>query len=78
MNEQIKKLAEHAGLKIESWMTNPPKPFGIVGSVEDFEKFAELIVHDCVKIAELKEQGYNEYDSDVSVGWYIKEHFGIK
>jgi hypothetical protein len=43
-----------------------------------FEKFAELIVHDCVKIAELKEQGYNEYDSDVSVGWYIKEHFGIK
>ena len=48
MNEQIKQLAEQAGLKVESWMTNPPKPFQILGSTEQFEKFAELIVRDAV------------------------------
>jgi hypothetical protein len=44
MNERIKLLAEQAELKVESWMTNPPKPFQILGSTEQFEKFAELIV----------------------------------
>ena len=46
MNERIKKLAEQAGLKVESWTTNPPKPFQILGSTEQFEKFAELIVRE--------------------------------
>ena len=46
MNERIRELAEEAGLKVESWMTNPPKPFQILGSMEEFEKFAELIVQD--------------------------------
>jgi hypothetical protein len=44
MNERIFELAGEAGLKVESRMTNPPKPFQIVGSMEEFEKFAELIV----------------------------------
>ena len=34
MNERIQELAEQAGLKVESWMTNPPKPFQILGSTD--------------------------------------------
>ena len=57
MNERIKELAEQSGLKVESWMTNPPKPFQILGSTEDFEKFAELVVKDCMAMCEeLKEE----------------------
>lgn len=47
MNPRIKELAEQSGLKVESWMTNPPKPFQILGSTEQFDKFAELIVKEC-------------------------------
>ena len=60
MNERIKQLAEQAGLKVESWMTNPPKPFQILGSTEQFEKFAELIVKDCMTMCEeLKVEYFN-------------------
>jgi hypothetical protein len=72
MNERIKELARQAGLKIESFMTNPPKPFQILGSTEQFEDFAELIVRECANVA-LWEQGKG-YD----VGEIIKEHFGVK
>ena len=51
MNERIRELAEQAGLKVESWMTNPPKPFQILGSIEDFEKFAELIIKETLQVA---------------------------
>ena len=50
MNERIKELALQAGLKVESFMTNPPKPFQILGSTEDFEKFAELIVKETMQV----------------------------
>jgi hypothetical protein len=42
------------------------------------EKFAELIVKECARIGELKEQGYEDYDPNLSVGWYMKQHFGVK
>jgi|DEB19_MinimDraft_3_1074340.scaffolds.fasta_scaffold229740_2 hypothetical protein len=76
MNKRIEELLKQSdGLVINKMMTGRKQ---YVFLEDDFIKFTELIVHDCVKIAELKEQGYNEYESDVSVGWYIKEHFGIK
>ena len=75
MNERIKLLAEQAGLKVESWMTNPPKPFQILGSTEQFEKFAELIVRECAKTAE---QHIDERcNRDFGVGVRLKEHFGV-
>ena len=44
MNKRTLELTKQAGLKVESFMTNPPKPFQILGSTEQFEKFAELMV----------------------------------
>ena len=42
------------------------------------KKFAALIVEECAKIGELKEQGYTNFDRDVSVGWYMRNHFGLE
>ena len=73
MNEVIRKLTEQSGLKVESFMTNPPKPFQILGSTEQFEKFIELIVQECAQVA---------IDHDpfwgASVDQNIKQHFGVK
>ena len=69
MSERIKELAVEAGLKIESLMTNPPKPFQILGSTEQFEKFAESVVMECTKIL----ADNSEFRSCVIIG----KHFGV-
>jgi hypothetical protein len=87
MNQQYKELAKQAGLKVESWMTNPPKPFQILGSNEQFEKFVELIVGECTRIIanqawESRTAGANgdwtEYNALSRVAGQIKEHFGVE
>lgn len=47
-------------------------------SAEDAEKLAEAVVVECARIAELKEQGYSDFDPATSVGWYIRQYFGVK
>ena len=87
MNQQYKELAKQAGLKVESWMTNPPKPFQILGSTEQFEKFVELIVRECTRIIanqawESRTAGANgdwtEYNALSRVAGQIREHFGVE
>jgi hypothetical protein len=80
MNQQYQELAEQAGLKVESWMTNPPRPFQILGSTEQFEKFVELIVRECVAICEDTD---GEHIADAKWGrrccaLEIKQHFGVE
>jgi hypothetical protein len=87
MNERIKQLAEQAGDYVNEVYT-PPVRSKTPGKIwEDGhidwhtqfnEKFAELIVRECARIGELKEQGYEDYDPDLSVGWYMKQHFGVE
>jgi len=70
MNEKIKQFAEQAGLL---------GPGSRVGNAhEATEKFAQLIVKECAMIGELKEQGSNDYDHEISVGWYMRQHFGVE
>ena len=72
MNERIKQLAEQAGLVrngdfgMKRW--EGPRSDSI--SDQDLEKFAELIVLKCAKIADTAEPFLA---SDL-----IKEHFGVK
>ena len=47
MNERIKELAEQAGLRFTQLMSNPMVPV-VDGKETDLEKFAELIVEECV------------------------------
>ncbi len=73
MNERIFELAGEAGLKVESWMTNPPKPFQIVGSMEEFEKFAELIVRECAQIV-----NDNDCEGSIVGDGMLFDHFGVE
>jgi hypothetical protein len=72
MNERIRELVEQATIYIA------PTSNSGEGWVFNEEKFAELIVKECAKIGELKEQGHQDYDTNTSVGWYMKRHFGIE
>ena len=79
MNERIKQLAEQAGLKVESFMTNPPKPFQILGSIEDFEKFAELIVDECcLKLLDMDEKTKGNHNYYKHAALEVKKHFGVE
>jgi len=67
MNERIRLLLSQVGVHYE-----------VLPKDTVYEKFAELIVRECARIGELKEQGYEDYDPDLSVGWYMKQHFGVE
>ena len=73
MNKRIKELAEQAGLNYHNWITNESNindgDFKYP-RLEDYEKFAELIVLECASIADTAEPFLA---SDL-----IKEHFGVK
>ena len=77
MNERIKELAEQAGLEFDEDLALESEPIYYI-TQKTLEKFAELIVRECSNIGEMKEQGYSQYDPDTSVGWYMRQHFGVK
>jgi len=66
MNERIKQLREQATDNI----------LGV--KILDDEKFAELIVQDCLDIVNRKEYSYHEADPLWETAQLIKEHFGVK
>jgi hypothetical protein len=71
MNERIKELAEQAGFDVYSWNEN------------ELEKFANLIVADCIEIVQPCKCGCNEGGNQISVTLgttveMIKEHFGVE
>ena len=78
MNERIRELAEQAGISLSQ------KDFSYywVESAEDLEKFAELIVRECVGVCESMQLigPYKEVQDatlkDAVV--QIKQHFGVE
>ena len=87
MNERIRELAEQAGLRFTQLMSNPMVPV-VDGKETDLEKFAELIVQECIKTIEYRAPGQmgkegegwtNGYDDGLKTGaWLLKEHFGVE
>jgi hypothetical protein len=90
MNAKIKQLAEQAGLRFTQLMSNPMVPI-VDGRETDLEKFAELIVRECInEIAYIGKA--NEVFGDRTdrgglnhILWTaetaiekIKEHFGVE
>jgi hypothetical protein len=75
MNERIKQITGQVLDEIVpyTWTT-----LGYDKIKEIQNRTAELIVKECARIGELKEQGSSEYDSDMSVGWYMRQHFGVE
>ena len=81
MNEKIKQLADEAGLKYHNWITNESNindgDFKYP-RLEDYEKFAELIVRECLDIVNRHEYSYHEADPLWETAQLIKERFGVE
>jgi hypothetical protein len=71
MNKRIKELAEQNGF-IHNWMP-PGEQYELL---QRYEKFAELIVRECIKAADEWYQYHNEIQWDP--GEHIKQHFGVE
>ena len=70
MNERIKKLKEQA--TSYTWNGND------VTEELDEQKFAELIVRECLDIVNRKEYSYHEADPLWETSQLIKQHFGVE
>jgi hypothetical protein len=69
MNKRIQELAEQANGRFGTG-----QEFAVVfGELEDFNKFAELIVKECAEIAHC-----NFHVDGVTLGNIMKERFGVE
>ena len=68
MNERIKELERQA----TDYYSNGQE------RIFDRQKFAELIVKDCLDIVNRKEYSYHEADPLWETSQLIKEHFGVE
>ena len=71
MNQRFRELLKQS--------TNPPWD-GEQGPMNEFnlERFAELIVRECLDIVNRKEYSYHEADPLWETAQLIKEHFGVE
>jgi hypothetical protein len=75
MNERIYELAEQAGAYCESLRGGDYKP--PVLDLMNLEKFAQLIVREC--LLKVNEIGYEVYEYDHSVvEKHVHNHFGVE
>ena len=76
MNERIYELAEQAGAYCESLRGGDYKP--PVLDLMNLEKFAELIVRECLD--QCYNRGMNDelYAGQLKAAEYIEEHFGVE
>ena len=86
MNERIRQLAEQAGIHFHKSGTLDAGPKGIAKFVlySDIEKFAELIVRECMELASKEQKRYasithrNMSECAVALGNFsllMKDHF---
>ena len=68
MNERIRELAEQAGIKVFTHIKT------IATDKNDLEKFAELIVRECIDIV----GAGGEFASRPKLVEKLQEHFGVE
>jgi len=84
MNERIRQLAEQAGVLADFGEDIKVGRWGIGGSYQSMEKFAELIVAECLAIAKNREdelENANLLKESNAVGivkYRIARQFGVK
>jgi hypothetical protein len=83
MNERIRELAEQAGMTDDKFGMFFAKDKHDEDDV-DLEKFAELIVRECVDIVSKVPNGYRDYRNQIEEAMRgdclqaIQEHFGVE
>jgi hypothetical protein len=88
MNERIRELAEQAGCKVMDGEWYIPSATGLEKIVYTkglgLEKFAELIVQECMRMCDVAAVGYEthgrtkEANGCYSAKEYIEEQFGVE
>lgn len=80
MNERIKELEKQATIVVEGWSDEN----GTTRYYEfNREKFAQLIIEECMRMCEVTEMGFEthgcsvEASGAITVKEYIAEHFGV-
>lgn len=77
MNERIQELAEKSGAFHASGFAEVPSEFCLVD--EGIEKFAELIIRECVAACEsVTKEGEPLHLVSLGYSHKIKEHFGVE
>jgi hypothetical protein len=61
MNERIKELADQILPNEKEWHKGDSKDWGYFFSGDELEKFAELIVRQCAKFTDYKEELYKHF-----------------
>ena len=77
MNQRIRELAEQAGISL----SQKDYSYYWVESAEDIEKFAELIVAECIKEVEglqVSDWNQNWNQAIAHTVLHLKEHFGVE
>jgi len=87
MNERIRELSKQAGDYVNETYTGPVRSKtpgkiwedGHIGWHTQFnQKFAELIVRECLDIVNRHEYNYHEADPLWETAQLIKQHFGVE
>ena len=75
MNERIKELAEQAGISL----SQKDYSYYWVESAEDIEKFAELIVRECMGLCYRIDTEYEGHKvKSTVIASKVAEHFGVE
>jgi len=78
MNERIKKLAEQAKIEFTYDPTETPMRAFVEAWEDDLEKFAELIVKECAKVAWYHTPDTEELEYSHLIEDEILKHFGVE
>jgi hypothetical protein len=75
MNEKIKLLAEQAGIQedLVDHLKDEVEVLTYIARPQDIQKFAELIIRKCAKVADLADENKCEW-----IGGNILNHFGVE
>ena len=74
MNDRIEKFARECG----AWNQVYGNRTFMIDEHFEIEKFAELIVRECLEIVNRKEYSYHEADPLWETAQLIKQHFGVE
>ena len=74
MNERIQELAEQAGLEFDNDLILESEPIYYT-TQKDIEKFAVLIIRECALALDTTIAPLSHPMN--SLGWKLKEHFGV-
>ena len=81
MNERIRELADEAGLRFTQLMSNPMVPI-VDGKETDLEKFAELIIRECMAcstwVGKMNTNLVEPVHTAHAVNQRIKKYFGVE